>query len=93
MNPYESGTSGLANTYGVQKICFVDSFCTTVFKRFVSWIRFVRPKISKDSIHFVLEGFVYESRILKIYHFSNLFKIKSSLFSTKVQFDKTQLFH
>ena len=65
-NPYESLGFGFANLYGVQKIRFVDSFRTTVFKRFVSWIRFVRPKISKDSIRFVSEGFVYESRILNI---------------------------
>jgi hypothetical protein len=58
---------GFVSYYGVQKICFVDSFRTTVFKRFVSWIRFVRPKISKDSICFVSEGFVYESRILRSY--------------------------
>ncbi len=57
---------GFVSSYGVQKIRFVDSFRTTVFKRFVSWIRFVRPKISKDSIRFVLEGFVYKSRILII---------------------------
>jgi hypothetical protein len=57
---------GFVLYYGVQKIRFVDSFCTTVFKRFVSWIRFVRPKISKDTIRFVSEGFVYESRILNL---------------------------
>ncbi len=55
---------GFVLYYGVQKIRFVDSFRATVFKRFVSWIRFVRPKISKDLIRFVLEGFVYESHIL-----------------------------
>jgi hypothetical protein len=37
-----------------------------VFKRFVSWIRFVRPKISKGLIRFVSEGLVYESRILTL---------------------------
>ncbi len=42
----------------------MDSFRRPVFQRFVSWICFVRPKISKDSIRFVSEGFVYESRIL-----------------------------
>jgi hypothetical protein len=29
------------NLYPVQKICFMDSFCPTVFKRFFSWISFV----------------------------------------------------
>jgi hypothetical protein len=38
---------GFVLYYGIQKICFADSFCTTVFKRFVSWIRFVLP-CSKD---------------------------------------------
>ncbi len=47
------------------KICIVDSFCRPVFQRFISWIRFVRSKIPNYSICFVLEGFVYESRILK----------------------------
>ncbi len=37
---------------GVQKIRFVDSLCDAIFKRFVLWIRFVRPKISKYSIRF-----------------------------------------
>ncbi len=49
------------------RICIADLFCRPVFERFVSWIRFVRPNISKDSIHFISEGFVYESRILKFY--------------------------
>ena len=52
-NPYESGTSGFANTYGVQKIRFADSFRTTVFKRFVSWIRFVKIFFPNYSIRFV----------------------------------------
>jgi hypothetical protein len=30
-----------------QKICFVDSFRDTIFKRFVLWIRFVRKKVKK----------------------------------------------
>ncbi len=30
-----------ANPYCFQKICFMDSFCPTVFKRFVLWIWFV----------------------------------------------------
>ena len=41
-----------------QKICFADSICRTFSKRFVSWIRFVRPKFLKDSIHFDSEEFV-----------------------------------
>jgi len=67
---------GLANPYGVQKICFVDWFCPTVFKRFVLWIQFVglfskdwflfiRSKIPNYSICSVSEGFVYDSCILK----------------------------
>jgi hypothetical protein len=36
------------------------------FHGFVSWIRFVKAKIPNYSIHFVSEGFVYESRILII---------------------------
>ncbi len=63
-NPYESLGFGFANLYGVQKIRFVDSFRTTVFKRFVSWIRFVNIFFPNYSIRFVSEGFVYESRIL-----------------------------
>jgi hypothetical protein len=43
------GSLGFANPYSVQKIRFVDSFGTTVFKRFVSWIRFVL-RCSKDSV-------------------------------------------
>jgi hypothetical protein len=42
----------------------VDSFRRPVFQRFISWIRFVRSKIPNYTIRFVLEGFVYESRIL-----------------------------
>jgi hypothetical protein len=41
----------------------VDSFRRPVFERFVLWIRFVKTKIPNYSIHFVLEGFVYESLI------------------------------
>jgi hypothetical protein len=64
------------NPYPVQKICLVDLFCPTmfyhfmdlihryVFKRFVSWIQFVMPKISKYSILIDSEGFVYKSRQL-----------------------------
>jgi hypothetical protein len=71
---------GSVNPYGVQKICFVDSFCLTVFKRFVSWIRFV-GLFSKDWFSFhkiknsklldlfcfgrICKNFVYDSRILK----------------------------
>jgi hypothetical protein len=54
---------GFVLYYGVQKICCVDSFRPTVFKRFVLWIYFVRPKIPNYSIHFDLEGFIYDSRI------------------------------
>ncbi len=32
------------------KIHIADSICRTFFKRFVSWIQFERPKISKDLI-------------------------------------------
>ncbi len=39
---------GFANLYCFQKICFVDLFHPTVFKRFVSWIPFV-DLFSKDS--------------------------------------------
>jgi hypothetical protein len=46
------------------KICIADLIRRAFFKRFVSWIRFVRSKIPNYSIRFVLEGFVYESRIL-----------------------------
>ncbi len=55
---------GFVSSYCVLKIRFVDSIRRPVFKRFISWIRFVRPKISKYSIDFDLEGFVYESRKL-----------------------------
>ncbi len=48
------------------KIRIVDSFCRPVFQRFVLWIRFERSKIPNHSICFVLEGFVYESRILSL---------------------------
>ena len=53
LNKYESIQIlcfGFANPHGIQKICIVDSFCRPGFIRFVSWIRFVRPKISKYSI-------------------------------------------
>ncbi len=56
-----------ANLYSVQKVCFMDWFRPTVFKRFVSWIRFVLL-CSKDlfreiffqnySICIDLEGFL-----------------------------------
>jgi hypothetical protein len=39
--------SGFANPYGVQYICFVDLFHPMMFKRFISWIRFVL-RCSKD---------------------------------------------
>ncbi len=55
---------GFVLSYCVLKICFVDLICRPVFKRFILWIRFVRPKISKYSINFDLEGFIYESRKL-----------------------------
>jgi hypothetical protein len=60
----------------------VDSILRTFFQRFVSWIRFVRPKISKDLIRFNSEGFVYDSRILKFHtlHFTR------SFFDVKLQF-------
>jgi hypothetical protein len=58
-------------------IRFVDSFCRPVLERFASWICFVasfrgfvllicfvKTKIPNYVIHFVLEGFVYNSRIL-----------------------------
>ena len=37
----------------------MDSFCG-----FISWIRFVKTKIPNYLIHFLLKGFVYNSRIL-----------------------------
>ncbi len=62
------------------QIRIADLFRRPFFKRFVSWvrfvelfskifillIRFVRPKISNNSISFISEGFVYDSRILNI---------------------------
>ena len=36
--------------YGVQKICFLDSFCEAIFKRFVLRICFV-TQFSKDSMN------------------------------------------
>ena len=65
---------GFANPYWFQKICFVDlfrrpflkdSFRGFVFERFVLWIRFVKAKISKYLIRFVLEGLVYNPASLK----------------------------
>ncbi len=50
------------------KICIADLIHRPVFKRFVSWIQFVRPKISY-SIRINSEGFVYESHKLKLYLF------------------------
>jgi hypothetical protein len=49
------------------RISIADSICRPFFKRFVSWIQFVRPKISNYSINFDSEGFVYESRKLTLY--------------------------
>ncbi len=49
------------------KICMADSIRRAFFKRFVSRIRFVRPKISNYLIHFDSEGFVYDSSILNNY--------------------------
>ncbi len=46
------------------RICITDLIRRPFFKRFVFWIRFVRPKISNYLICFDLEGFVYESRNL-----------------------------
>ncbi len=51
----------------VLKIRFVVSICRPVFKRFISWIRFVKICFQNYSICFDSEGFVYESRNLKIY--------------------------
>jgi hypothetical protein len=42
----------------------VDLIGRPVFKRFVSWISFERSKIPNYSICFVVEGFIYNSRIL-----------------------------
>jgi hypothetical protein len=44
---------GFVSWHNFQKIRFVDSFRDTTFKRFVSWIRFVRSKIPNYSIRFV----------------------------------------
>ncbi len=41
------GKNSVLLCYGVQKIRFMDSFCPTMFKRFVLWIRFVL-QCSKD---------------------------------------------
>jgi hypothetical protein len=46
------------------KIRIPDLIRRAFFKRFVSWLRFVRSKNPNYSIRFVSEGFVYESRIL-----------------------------
>jgi hypothetical protein len=67
-------------SYCVQKICFVDLFCPKVLKRFVLWICFVGPKISKYSICFILEGFVYDSRILSFNLISFLWKPVDQIF-------------
>ncbi len=55
---------GFANPYCFQKIHFVDSTRSTVLKRFISWIWFVKIKIPKGLIRFDSWGFVYESRNL-----------------------------
>jgi hypothetical protein len=55
---------GFVLSYCVLTIHFVDLIRRPVFKRFVLWIQFVRPKISKYMICFDSEGFVYESRKL-----------------------------
>ncbi len=46
------------------KIWFVDLFCRPVFKRFVLWIQFIRPKILKCLICIDSWGFMYVSRNL-----------------------------
>jgi hypothetical protein len=58
---------GFVLSYSVQKIHFVDSFRDAIFKRFVSWIRFVRKKSQKGLFRIHLEGFMYKSRILTQY--------------------------
>jgi hypothetical protein len=68
---------GFANPYGVQKIRFVDSFCPTVFKRFVSWIRFVL-RCSKDSFR----GFVSSYGVQKIRFVDSFRKTKNSWLSS-----------
>ena len=66
------------------KIHIANSICRPFFKRFVSCIQFVRPKISTYSIRFVLEGFMYKSRFLT---YSSLkLKIWTFLTSTKKYF-------
>ncbi len=62
---------GFILSYCVQKIRFVDSICRPVFERFVLWICFVKTKIPNYSIHFVSEGFIYDSRILSIYRWNH----------------------
>jgi hypothetical protein len=57
---------GFVSSYSVQNTHFVDSFHPSVFKRFVSWVRFVRKKSLKGSFHINSEGFVNESRILSV---------------------------
>jgi hypothetical protein len=51
---------GFANPYGILKFHRVDLICRPVFKRFVSWIQFVTPKISKYLICIDWAGFVYK---------------------------------
>ncbi len=71
----------LANPdWGVQtiQICIADSICRPVFKRFVSWIRFVRPKISNYSICINSEGLVWEFRK----HRSHIFRSNTFLEKT-----------
>jgi hypothetical protein len=55
---------GFVLSYSVQKIRFVDSFCPTVLKRFISWICFGETRIPNYLICLILEGFVFDSCIL-----------------------------
>jgi hypothetical protein len=74
-NPSESFGFRFANPLVFKRfvswIRFVLRRSKDSFRGFVSWcnfqkIHFVMPKISNYSIRFVSEGFVYESRILKL---------------------------
>ncbi len=51
---------GFVLSYCVQKICFVDLFCLTMFKRFISWIFLGTKNFPNYSIHIHSKGFVYE---------------------------------
>jgi hypothetical protein len=54
------------------RISIADLIRRPFFIRFVSWIWFIRPKISNYSICFDSEGLVYESRILNFSTFNLL---------------------